>query len=119
MEIEGELHNFVLVVERFLDCGKDQAVRVVNDLMTARAQQFEHVVATELPALSDDLGLSARAREGLEWYVEQLQKMMSGTLHWCRHTGRFKEPERQGSRRRSTSRALAGSAPRRHGLCHC
>ena len=95
MEIEGEIHNFVLVVERFLDCGKDKAVQVVNDLMTARAQQFEHVVVTELPALSDDLGLSVHAREGLERYVEQLQKMMSGTLHWCRETGRFNEPERR------------------------
>ncbi len=95
MEVEGELHNFVLVVERFLDCGKDEAVQVVNDLMTARAQQFEHVVATELPALSDDLGLSVHAREELERYVEQLQKMMSGTLHWCQETGRFKEPERR------------------------
>ena len=60
IEFEGELNNGVLVVQRFLDCDLEQAVDVVNDLMTARMQQFEHIVATELPALFDEFDLDDR-----------------------------------------------------------
>ncbi|MBV9286064.1 MAG: germacradienol/geosmin synthase, partial [Acidimicrobiia bacterium] len=54
VEFEGELHNCVLVVQRFLDTDHRQAVSVVNDLMTSRLSQFERIIATELPALADD-----------------------------------------------------------------
>jgi germacradienol/geosmin synthase len=91
IEFEGELHNCVLVVERFLDCGKEQAVDVVRDLMTARMQQFEHIVATELKALFDEFGLDEKTREKLNGYVELLQLWMSGILHWHRKTGRYPE----------------------------
>ena len=59
IEVEGELNNGVLVVQNFLDCDLQQAVDVVNDLRTARFRQFEHVVATELPALFDQFDLGA------------------------------------------------------------
>jgi germacradienol/geosmin synthase len=99
IEFEGELNNSVLVVQRFLDCDPAQAVGVVNDLMTARMQQFEHVVATELPGLLDDRGLDQAARDKLHEYIVGLQHWMSGVLEWHRAVARYQEPELRGERR--------------------
>jgi germacradienol/geosmin synthase len=93
IEFEGELSNGVLVVQRFLDLDPPQAVGVVNDLMTARMRQFEHIVATELPALFDDFRLDTRAREKLRGYVEKLQQWMCGVLKWHVAVDRYKEFE--------------------------
>jgi germacradienol/geosmin synthase len=92
MEFEGELNNGVLVVQHFLDCDREQAVTVVNNLMTARVQQFEHTVATELPALFNDLNLDTSTREKLKRYVKNLENWMAGVLAWHRATGRYVEP---------------------------
>ncbi|MCA1708857.1 MAG: germacradienol/geosmin synthase, partial [Actinobacteria bacterium] len=91
IEFEGELHNCVLVVQKFLDIERERAVSVVNDLMTSRMLQFEHVVATELPFVGDELSLDAYAREALEEYVVGLQDWMAGILDWHILTGRYAE----------------------------
>ncbi|MGH3829908.1 MAG: family 2 encapsulin nanocompartment cargo protein terpene cyclase [Pseudonocardiaceae bacterium] len=91
IEFEGELHNCVLVVQKFLDIDRGQAVNVVNDLMTARLSQFEHIIATELPALADDFNLDTDAREALDAYVEGLQDWVAGILDWHLLTGRYPE----------------------------
>ncbi len=82
IEFEGELHNGVLVVQKFLDLDRPQATSVVNDLMTARLRQFEHILATELPALVDEFDLAADARTALDAYVAGLQDWMVGILEW-------------------------------------
>ncbi|AUX25563.1 terpene synthase metal-binding domain-containing protein [Sorangium cellulosum] len=92
IQFEGELNNSVLVVQKFLECDKGQAVAVVNDLMRARVQQFEHIVATELPVLFDDLDLDAAARERLNKHVKDVENWMAGVLHWHRETKRYLEP---------------------------
>jgi germacradienol/geosmin synthase len=99
LEFEGELNNGVLVVQRFLDLDKPRAVEVVNDLMTARMQQFEHIVATELPALAEDYRLDAKAREKLGKYVEKLQQWMRGVLEWHLAVDRYKEFELRNTRK--------------------
>ena len=91
IEFEGEFHNCVLVVQKFLDIGHEQAVLVVNDLMTARLQQFQHIVATELPLLADEFGLDEQARQTLDAYVEGLQDWVAGILDWHRLSGRYDE----------------------------
>lgn len=105
IEFEGELNNGVLVVQKFLDVDAARAVGIVNDLMTARARQFEHIVATELPALFDDFGLDAKVRERLRGYVEKLQQWMCGVLKWHMAVDRYKEFE---LRRSSLSARLFG-----------
>lgn len=92
IELEGELNNGVLVVQRFLDCDLQQAVNVVNDLRTSRLRQFEHVVATELPALFDQFNLDTSAREALLEYVKNLERYASGVIKWHLVTGRYKNP---------------------------
>ncbi|HLO49477.1 MAG TPA: family 2 encapsulin nanocompartment cargo protein terpene cyclase [Kamptonema sp.] len=97
IEFEGEIHNCVLVVQNFLNCDIPQAVEIVNNLMTARAQQFQHIVATELPALFDDFNLDESTREKLLGYVEKLENWMCGVLNWHIKVDRYKEFELRNS----------------------
>jgi len=107
IEFEGELHNCVLVVQKFLDIDREQAVMVVNDLMTARMRQFEHIIATELPVVVDDFNLDADAREAMDAYVVGLQDWMAGILDWHMLTGRYDEPALQ-RRYRTPPRRFGG-----------
>ncbi len=91
IEFEGELHNGVLVVQKFLDIDRRLAVYVVNDLMASRMLQFEHIIATELPVLVDEFDLDADAREALDAYVVGLQDWMAGILDWHILTRRYGE----------------------------
>jgi germacradienol/geosmin synthase len=91
IQFEGEHHNCVLVIQKFLDCGILEAAAVVNNLMTARAKQLEHIVATELPVLMKDFELNARAQAKLEHFVQDVQLWMSGVLNWHRETRRYDE----------------------------
>lgn len=81
----------MLVVEKFLEVDRERAVSVVNDLMTARMLQFEHILATELPFVAKDLGLDADARQALDEHVVGLQDWMAGILDWHMLTGRYPE----------------------------
>ena len=97
IEFEGEVHNCVLVVQNFLNCDVPQAVEIVNNLMTARAQQFQHIVATELPALFDDFNLDPSTRKKLLGYVEKLENWMCGIVRWHTTVDRYKEFELRNS----------------------
>jgi germacradienol/geosmin synthase len=97
IEFEGEVHNCVLVVQNFLNCDIPQAVEIVNNLMTARAQQFQHIVATELPALFDDFNLDQSTRKKLLGYVEKLENWMCGIVRWHKTVDRYKEFELRNS----------------------
>lgn len=92
MEFEGELHNIVLVTQKFLDIDREQSVEVVNNLMTSRMRQFEHIIATELPVIAEEFQLETVAREALAEYVVGLQDWMAGILDWYRASGRYPEP---------------------------
>jgi germacradienol/geosmin synthase len=72
---------------------------VVNDLMTSRMQQFEHLVADELPGVLDDLGLDRTARGHVDTYVTGLQLWMAGIVDWHRTVDRYKESELRSLRR--------------------
>jgi germacradienol/geosmin synthase len=112
IEFEGELHNLVLIAQKFLDIDREQAVGVVNDLMTSRMRQFEHIIATELHLIVDDFQLDAAARETLDGYVVGLQDWMAGILDWHMLCGRYPEPALRRRYRagpyRTTSQRLGG-----------
>jgi germacradienol/geosmin synthase len=93
IQFEGEIHNAVLVVQNFLDCDLDRALQVVNDLMTARMQQFEHVVDVELPVLFEDHDLDSDARRNLVAYTEELKNWLTGILNWHQNCDRYVESE--------------------------
>src|SRR5690606_34299432 len=93
IEYEGELNNGVLAVENFFGCGRDEALPIVNDLITSRRLQFEHLATRELPALADELDLDDTARAALGAYVDELRDWMAGILKWHRETDRYDERE--------------------------
>lgn len=93
IEGEGELTNFVLVTQRFLDVGVPQSVEVVNNMMTARLRQFEHVVARELPVLIEDLSLEPEAQQRLRVHVQRMEQWVAGVLRWHMRTSRYEESE--------------------------
>ncbi|MBV1947991.1 germacradienol/geosmin synthase Cyc2 [Streptomyces sp. BV129] len=90
IQYEGEIHNAILVVQNFFGVDYPAALAVVHDLMTQRMQQFEHVVAHELPVLYDDFQLSGEARAAMGHYVLDLQNWLAGILNWHREVDRYK-----------------------------
>jgi germacradienol/geosmin synthase len=90
IEYEGEIHNAILVVQNFFGIDYPTALGIVADLMNQRMEQFEHVVATELPVVYQDFDLSDEARAGLESYVTALRNWMAGILNWHRAVDRYK-----------------------------
>jgi germacradienol/geosmin synthase len=107
VEFEGEFHNCVLVIQRFLDCDKNRAFEVTSELMASRIRQFEHIVATELPVVFDDFGLDEARRDKLSRYVVRMQQWMAGVLRWHIAVERYKEPELRASA--SVEKRLAGA----------
>jgi germacradienol/geosmin synthase len=93
IEYEGEMHNGVLVVQNFFDCDYPAGLGIVHDLMTSRMEQFQHVVAHELPVVYDDFELDAEARATLAAYVEDLENWLSGIKVWHEGCRRYREED--------------------------
>lgn len=108
IEYEGELHNIILVLQSFLDLSREEAVAAANDLMTSRMQQFEHILANDLPPLIADFDLDAEARAALDAYVVGMQDWMAGILDWHIISRRYPEAELQ--RHRAKAFGPLGSA---------
>jgi germacradienol/geosmin synthase len=91
IQYEGELHNMILVVQNFLGVEPAQAVLVVNDLMSSRMRQFEHIIDTELPFVAASFALDAAGATSLEGWVQMMKDWMAGILDWHRMTARYRE----------------------------
>jgi germacradienol/geosmin synthase len=91
VEFEGERHNSVLAVQNFFSCTRDQAVGIVNDLMTERMRQFEHIVAVGLPALCEEHQLGLTASEAVFRRATELQDWMAAIANWHASTPRYTE----------------------------
>ncbi|MDF5753653.1 germacradienol/geosmin synthase [Spongiactinospora sp. TRM90649] len=91
VEYEGELHNLVVVVQHFLDVDRWKARDVVAALMAARMEQYQYVLANDIPALFEERGLDDRARAALLRQAEGFQDWMAGILVWHRGCHRYDE----------------------------
>ncbi|MFD8706164.1 germacradienol/geosmin synthase [Kitasatospora sp. NPDC059648] len=107
VEYEGELHNAVLVVQNFFNCDYPSAVRIVDDLMHSRLDQFQHVAQRELPVMYEDFELGAEARELLGGYVKELENWLAGILSWHRGCRRYRIEDLE--RHFGAERDLAGA----------
>jgi germacradienol/geosmin synthase len=88
--VDGEwIYNSVVVFQNFLGCDIPQAVAIVDDLLTARLHQFEHIVADDLPVLFDELDLDTGARHQALRYVDLLRSWIAGNHQWSAETGRY------------------------------
>ncbi|KKZ75382.1 terpene synthase family protein [Streptomyces showdoensis] len=98
IEVEGEVHNLLLVVQKFFDCDYPAAVTIVDDLMRGRLRQYEHLKEREVPLLYADFGLDAEGRAAFEAYLRELEDWLAGVLHWHRNVRRYgAEDVRSGS----------------------
>ncbi|MFD5317871.1 germacradienol/geosmin synthase [Streptomyces sp. NPDC127098] len=91
-EEEGELSNGVLALETFLGCTTQEAADAVNDLLTARLQQFEHTALTELPPLFVEHGLTPDQCAAVLAYAKGLQDWQSGGHEWHLRSSRYMKP---------------------------
>ncbi|MFV0131402.1 terpene synthase family protein [Streptomyces sp. HMX112] len=98
IEVEGEVHNGVLVVQSFFGCDYPTGVAIVGDLMRGRLRQFEHIKKHELPVLYQEHGLGQEGRAAVETYVRELEDWLVGILNWHRGVRRYRaEDVRSGS----------------------
>lgn len=91
VQFEGEVHNLVVVLERFLGCDRFTARDLVAGLMAERMRQFEHLVAVDLPAMFDQHGLTEQARARLMNYADKLKDWMAGIMQWHASVARYRE----------------------------
>ncbi|MBE8520833.1 germacradienol/geosmin synthase [Amycolatopsis sp. H6(2020)] len=113
---EGELSNGVLVFEKFLGLGTQQAADAVNDLITSRLHQFEHTALTEVPALFDDHCVDPAARAATFAYVKGLQDWQSGGHEWHLRSSRYMNDGALAGRGTSAARiftSVLATAPQR------
>ncbi|MGA5559897.1 terpene synthase family protein [Streptomyces platensis] len=93
IEYEGEIHNGIFVVQTFFGCDYPTALHIIDDLMTSRMREFQHVAAHELPVVYDDFQLPPEAREAVDGYVRELEHWMAGILIWHRDCRRYRSSE--------------------------
>ncbi|MFE3580856.1 terpene synthase family protein [Streptomyces vinaceus] len=93
IEVEGEVHNHVLVTQNFFDIDYPRAFAIVADLMVQRTKEFEHIRDHQLPVLYEDRGLDARARASLDAYVRELEDWMAAVLNWHRSVRRYRDED--------------------------
>ncbi|MEU8519963.1 terpene synthase family protein [Streptomyces sp. NBC_01216] len=96
IEVEGEVHNGVLVLQKFFDCDYPTAVAMVDDLMRGRLRQFEHVKEHEVPRLFEDFALDAEGRAAFGAYLRELEDWLAGILNWHRKVRRYAEEDLHG-----------------------
>ncbi|SDE51374.1 germacradienol/geosmin synthase, partial [Glycomyces harbinensis] len=82
IEYEGQLVNGVVVIEEYLGCGRDEAVRIAADLANARIEQFTFVETTELPGLAEEFDLDQDAQRALAGYVTDLKNWVAAIHKW-------------------------------------
>lgn len=89
VQYEGSINNSVVIAESFFQISREQAVQVISDLLNRRVEQFEHIVASELPIIADQFALDDAEREALAEYVETLMNWMVGMHDWHAATRRY------------------------------
>ena len=93
VQYEGEFFNGIVMVEEFLECSKEEAVEIVNGLMTKRVEQFELISAEEIPSLADEMQLPGSVREALDSHENDMRNWAAAILNWHRETSRYKQEE--------------------------
>ncbi|WP_086829790.1 Geosmin synthase [Streptomyces sp. NRRL B-24572] len=109
IEVEGEVHNGVLVLQKFFDCDYPTAVSMIDDLMRGRLRQYETLKQREIPLLYEEFELTPAGREAFEAYLRGLEDWLAGVLNWHRKVRRYgSEDVRAGSGSALLSRGPRG-----------
>ncbi|MFF6776871.1 germacradienol/geosmin synthase [Streptomyces sp. NPDC012637] len=89
IEVEGDVHNGALVLQKFFDCDYPTSVAMVDDLMRGRLRQYEHLKRHEVPLLCADFGLDTKGRAAFDSYLRELEDWLAGILNWHRSVRRY------------------------------
>ena len=89
IDSEGEIHNAVIVIQRFLDIDLRQAASIASELATSQLRTFEETIAMDLPALAVEFNLDSAARENLDRIVEALRDLIAGFFYFHSLSGRY------------------------------
>ncbi|MBR7837685.1 germacradienol/geosmin synthase [Actinospica durhamensis] len=93
MQYDGEVHNILLVVQNFFDCSYEDSLRIVEDLMRRRLEQFNRAAEIELPQLYADYRLDEATRRALDGRAAELRDWLAAVLHWHREVKRYREED--------------------------
>jgi germacradienol/geosmin synthase len=118
IQFEGDVHNSILVAQDFFDCDRDEALRIISNLMAARLDAFQHAAGIEIPALADTMRLPSATRAALDRHVQELRDWMTGIHHWHRSTGRYAEAEQNRRRMVRAGRPSRASQASSYGFAH-
>ncbi len=110
---EGDIHNAVLVLRRFLDCGLPEAYACANDLATSRLHRFEDISTAEFPAAADQLNLDTADRESTDKFIDALRNPIAGLFqaHVVVASSRYGLTTQPHSDQQSHSDQAAGPPP--------
>ncbi|MCK2244391.1 MULTISPECIES: polyprenyl synthetase family protein [unclassified Crossiella] len=89
----GETGNMVLLLEKLLGCGPQQAVEACNDMITARVRQFEHIAEVEIPEMCQAHQLSTAQRATVLDHVDSLRDWLPGWLAWHQRAARYQSTD--------------------------
>jgi germacradienol/geosmin synthase len=87
--------NMVAILQHFLACDLGTAARLVADLFAARLDQFDHLVAVDLPEVIADLAIDPATRARIDRTVEGLRDWLAGDEHWALTSGRYLRPTKR------------------------
>jgi germacradienol/geosmin synthase len=88
-----------------------QAVDIVNDLVTSRLRQFEHIISTELPLLVHEMGLGETERAALYGLCGALRSWIAGDTRWEQTSGRYHPSRRERATQRQHGASPRGASP--------
>ncbi|GAA2795334.1 polyprenyl synthetase family protein [Crossiella cryophila] len=103
----GETGNMVLLLEKLLGCGPQQAAEACNDMITARVRQFEHIAEVEIPEMCQAHQLSAAQRATVLEHVDSLRDWLPGWQAWHQRAARY-QPADPVAAGQPITRRLAG-----------
>ncbi|MGW3462281.1 terpene synthase family protein, partial [Streptomyces olivaceoviridis] len=89
-EAAGET-NLVLLLEEEASLDRAEALGLVHRMVREHTDAF---LATEagMPLTLDDLHVALEDRPCVYQYISGMRALMSGTVAWCAHSGRYRVP---------------------------
>ncbi|MET8295581.1 germacradienol/geosmin synthase [Streptomyces sp. NPDC005180] len=93
VEFEGDMHNHLVVTRHFFGIAYPEALHICHSLLERRLEEFQHIVAHQLPVLYEDWKLDAATRAGLDAYVAELQDWLAAILNWHLSVRRYREED--------------------------
>uniref|UniRef100_UPI0038B62B9A terpene synthase family protein n=1 Tax=Streptomyces niveus TaxID=193462 RepID=UPI0038B62B9A len=87
-EARGEIHNLLLILEKWRRCTRAEAVEEMCRMIRSRTERFL-VLEAAVPALCDSLRLTEAQRVSVRRFADSLLAVMRGDYDWAEQSGRY------------------------------